>query len=1009
MARIGEPNPPPDPGVQRQLLAPQGPPRTAVRQQPVSVGRRRSFGDVIGGLAALILLAALVVGVPLALAALIGWPLPHKMPDARFFNSTINASTFTNILAVLVWIAWAQFTACVVVEVVATIRGIGMPGHVPLSGGSQVLARRLVAAVLLITASTASFAPGLSTFGQHSSDPPRPTISVSAGVHVDATIGDVARTADSASHPEAPIPTQPTPGVGARVSGATKFYRVVPPQGRHHDSLWEIAQRHLGDGRRYQEIYELNKDKVQPDGSKLTKASLIRPGWILEMPADAHGGDLVEEPSASTAPATPPATAPATAPNARTESTLTQVAQSLSAIATTAGTGVADGAGQQVLDSSATQPLTPISLVQPHLDAGRAAQSQPPASNQTPFRLPYEILASPLLAAGLLAALGRNRRRQLWNRAFGRRLPVADTQGAGVEEALRLSAEAGEVRFLDRALRELAAAASAAQIPLPAVFAARSNGEGLELLLTEPSPRAPAPWTARADGRAWFIARASVGTMPDATVSPASAPYPGLVSIGVDGAQSRRFLDLEAAAGVICVDGDQTKRRAVLAAIAVELATNAWSDRMTVTLVGFPGDLTPLAPGRIHQVANLGQVLPLIRMEVEERRRALEHTGRESVLSGRLGASSDAVPPHFIISAEPPDPGDSAALADLAHSGNRIGIGCLIAGDVPAAVWHLTVDAAGRLTAPLLDLDVQAHSLPDEQYTAVLELFTATTDWSGVPLGQTAPEAAAIQTRFSVTPTVSVGLLGDLEVTGVGDLEPERRQLVSEALTFLMLHRGGANPTVLASALWPRGVSTEVADAVLTRLGAWLGKAPDGSPNLLRLPDGRVTTGLYVRSDWEMFADLRAVANHDPRFSDPADRDRVLDQTLGLVRGPLLAGRDPGRYGWLAYESVEAEVPAVIADTAVELCGLRLAAGNAEGAVKAVRSGMLASPADEELWRALLRATHATGDTARLEAVVNALWQQTLEMPGDRGLHPKTEALVEELLPTWQAPAMAGG
>src|SRR6185312_12553257 len=75
--------------------------------------------------------------------------------------------------------------------------------------------------------------------------------------------------------------------------GTTKFYRVQPPAGRHHDSLWEIAQRHLGDGRRYQEIYDLNKDRVQPDGSMLTKASLIRPGWILEMPADAVGGDLV--------------------------------------------------------------------------------------------------------------------------------------------------------------------------------------------------------------------------------------------------------------------------------------------------------------------------------------------------------------------------------------------------------------------------------------------------------------------------------------------------------------------------------------------------------------------------------------------------------------------------------------------------------------------------------------------------------------------------------------------
>ena len=64
---------------------------------------------------------------------------------------------------------------------------------------------------------------------------------------------------------------------------------VQPPEGRFHESLWEIAQNHLGDGRRYREIFELNKDRVQPDGTKLTIASLIRPGWMLRMPRDAYG------------------------------------------------------------------------------------------------------------------------------------------------------------------------------------------------------------------------------------------------------------------------------------------------------------------------------------------------------------------------------------------------------------------------------------------------------------------------------------------------------------------------------------------------------------------------------------------------------------------------------------------------------------------------------------------------------------------------------------------------
>ncbi len=176
----------------------------------------------------------------------------------------------------------------------------------------------------------------------------------------------------------------------------------------------------------------------------------------------------------------------------------------------------------------------------------------------------------------------------------------------------------------------------------------------------------------------------------------------------------------------------------------------------------------------------------------------------------------------------------------------------------------------------------------------------------------------------------------------------------------------------------------------------------------MTLPDGRLTVGASVRSDWEMFTNLRALADQDPRYQDPNNRDQLLGQALGLVRGSLLIRREPGRYGWLAYESVEAEVPAVIADTAVELCELRLSAGDAEGAVDAVRSGMRGSPADEELWRALLRATHATGDTRRLADVVESVRRQTQAIHGERGLHPKTEALVDELLPTWRTLAPVG-
>lgn len=43
------------------------------------------------------------------------------------------------------------------------------------------------------------------------------------------------------------------------------------------DTLWNIAKKHLGDGSRYAEIYELNRDKI-------TNPAAIAPGLALAMP-----------------------------------------------------------------------------------------------------------------------------------------------------------------------------------------------------------------------------------------------------------------------------------------------------------------------------------------------------------------------------------------------------------------------------------------------------------------------------------------------------------------------------------------------------------------------------------------------------------------------------------------------------------------------------------------------------------------------------------------------------
>ena len=51
------------------------------------------------------------------------------------------------------------------------------------------------------------------------------------------------------------------------------------------NTLWGLARTHLGTGTRWQEIFDLNRGKVQADGRTLRNPNLILIGWMLELPA----------------------------------------------------------------------------------------------------------------------------------------------------------------------------------------------------------------------------------------------------------------------------------------------------------------------------------------------------------------------------------------------------------------------------------------------------------------------------------------------------------------------------------------------------------------------------------------------------------------------------------------------------------------------------------------------------------------------------------------------------
>jgi hypothetical protein len=412
-----------------------------------------------------------------------------------------------------------------------------------------------------------------------------------------------------------------------------------------------------------------------------------------------------------------------------------------------------------------------------------------------------------------------------------------------------------------------------------------------------------------------------------------------------------------------------------------------------------------VAPARVRHAATLEEILPALEAEAGERVTALASAGLVSVLDGRSRASqSGSFPPHFVVVADEPHPAATAKVVDIAATASRVGMGFAVAGDVPGAAWQFDVSSEGRLNAPQLGIDVDAQLLPDDQYVAVLGLFRAVCDIEGaeLPTGLVHQSVGYGGPLPDEPPAVFAAMIGPLELSGTGVTEPDRTPLLREALVFLLHHRDGVHPRVLAAALWPLGTTATIAEATFARLATWLGEDPHGEPNLQTDDEGRLRLGPYVWSDWDMFQSLQTRALHDPSTETREQRDQLLKVALDLVRGPYLADREAGRYGWLAYEVAEAQIPAIVADTALRLAEELAAAGHAEDAIEAVKAGMRGSPDDEELWRGLLRATAATGDTERLRGAVEGLYKRTWYVHGVQGLHPYTEALVDELLPEWR-------
>ncbi|WP_281964918.1 LysM peptidoglycan-binding domain-containing protein [Serinicoccus marinus] len=941
-------------------------PRTAADHLPRPEKTERSVGK---GVAALLGLLVLVVGVPVGLVLWVGNPLPTSAPTLEWLTAPVTAQALINIVAVLVWLVWAHFVVCLVAEWRA-VRAGRLPGLVPAGGGSQLVARRLIAGVLLLagTATMTGQAPGQSG---------APTASVVSTAEAGASAqqgsqGGLTLGVDGIEDRSAGTAADEEAEVSEGTAKVTKFYEVKPPAGRNHDTLWDIAERTMGDPFRYKEIYQLNQDRVQPDGRKLQDADLIQPGWQLVMPADASGPDITSVRAHVPATQTPAAGA------AEAQAQLDDVAQRTG---DTAADAAAAGAGTAGAVAGSADPRAEGS-------GAAAADVVAPDAEQVP--LGDLALGGGMVLAGLALSLST------------RRGPYGDP--GAQEQALRLAANGGRADLLDRGLRVLAAGRRQQGLDLPDAAAVYVGDDQvivhLALAGQTDLPAPPTPWQATDEGGVWVLRAADLDGYP----VDGPAPWPALVNI----ASSHGFdllVDLEYAPGLVSIGGDPEVAREVALSSVVDLVTHPWSDGARVTLVGFAGTATSaladLAPDRIEQVRSIEEAVAIGRRDSDAHRSLLRGLGVDGVLAGRAAGAGSDLRPHLIVLSGSPGPQEAQQVTELLSSG-RTGVAVLCVGQSVAARWRFAVDASGQIDLGVLGMNGTARRLRHDDLDRVAgwvresvadgaEAASRAAALGPVDAVATLPREghahveAASSMRERQEALAHVGLLGPVVVHAPGDVNPAREELLTELVTLVALHPDGVHDAVLRISLWPRGVEDDVVEATLASATQWLGAGSEGAALLDRDDSGRWRLGPEVHVDWLELASLAGRPGQEPQR---------LAGVLAQARGEAFSATPTTRYSWLAFHQAARDARVVVTAVARHAAGALSASGDAAGAERVLRDGLTLVPRAQALWRDLLRLLGGSDpdQAARLVGEMRTAL-------GEEPLEPETAALASHLSP----------
>ncbi len=777
------------------------------------------------------------------------------------------------------------------------------------------------------------------------------------------------------------------------------------------DTLWDIAERYLGDGTAWTSIWELNGGRQMADGAVFDDPDVIVPGWVLELPQSAEAeGDadavLVDTVADDSPPAASPDRPATTAAPTDVDSDAGQDSSAPDAVpsvptptaATPAPTGPPPDAvgtmpsdletdpaeaAPQATSADTAPPVDDDASVAPDVShtgspagddataGGVAGSASTSTSSPTPAGHPDDHEFTPasssstspvrlehaaLLAAGVLALVGVRRRARLRTAPPHSRLPAPNDAHAATERRLRLSDPGERLLRLDVAMRAIATQLSSDEVRIG--WIELGDDGDIRVQLTAPAAL-PSPWTG--DGARWTLDAAVPIELLAADARQAGMPCSALVQIGITDDGADVLVDLEACR-TLTVAGSIEQVRPIVTATATGLAASTYAEVANLIVVGL-SDTVTLQHRNAHRATDVAGAMRLARSLAPQL-----PDGRSTFGLRTRRTGGEAWEPTIVIAAdsgastspEPPPPGVALVVIDTTDNvdvdptpGPRLALA--------DRTWRL--DAFGA-SCTLTPIGVTEQDLAD--VSGLLEECTAPIESSGElddlqPQWHDDHEVDDADRYAGLDHAIVVGLVGPMTITDSdGNLATFERSKTVELIAWLATHRDRATRSGARAALW----EIDVRDATFANV---VSEARRGLARLSPPPAGNEwiprTLSDALALDDRVVTDAALIEHRlqHARLQPPQQAIDTLRPAVERIRGLPFSGTN---YLWPEVEGTSSQLVLLAITAASELAGHALSLGDTELVFWATGKGLAVLPGHEELVGLRMRAYARTGDLA---------------------------------------------